>query len=194
MGQLDVPLDETGEAQVLAVSRRLENEMPAVIYTSGLKRAQQTAIAIQSAMSAHPEVKPDTRLNEMHFGDWQGKTYAELLESDPAALARWESDRLNGAPPNGESFQMLADRVQAAYLAIRSKHADQTVLVAGHGGSLQVLIVLALELPPETFWKMRLSNASLSELQINEAGATLLLLNDTSHLGSNGARTAADTG
>jgi alpha-ribazole phosphatase len=194
MGQMDVPLDETGQAQVLAVSRRLADERPAIIYTSGLKRAQQTALAIQSAMNTHPEVKADARLNEMHFGDWQGKTYAELMENDPVALARWESDRLDGAPPNGESFQMLANRVRAAYQAICSEHPDQTVLVAGHGGSLQVLIVLALELPPETFWKMRLSNASLSELQIHQAGATLLLLNDTSHLSSNGAQAAAELG
>ncbi|HEY5982621.1 MAG TPA: histidine phosphatase family protein, partial [Anaerolineales bacterium] len=59
---------------------------------------------------------------------------------------------------------------------------DKSVIVVGHGGSLQVLIALALGLPLESYWKLWVSNASVSELRIDEWGAILQLLNDVSHL------------
>jgi broad specificity phosphatase PhoE len=51
-----------------------------------------------------------------------------------------------------------------------------------HGGSLQVLVALALNLPLEHYWQLWISNASVSELRIDEWGAILHVLNDVSHL------------
>jgi alpha-ribazole phosphatase len=187
MGQLDVPLDETGRAQALAVAKRLADERPATIYSSDLVRARDTAIAIQEAIAPRPELKLDPRLREMNFGDWQGQTYAEIQRQDPQTLARWESERFSMAPPNGETLSNFVARIRAAYQDISAAHPEHTVIVAAHGGSLQVLIVLALGLPPEAFQKMRLSNASLSDLRIYDTGAILYLLNDTSHLSAAGS-------
>jgi broad specificity phosphatase PhoE len=85
-------------------------------------------------------------------------------------------------PPNGEALADLGSRVQEAYEEICADHRDKTVILAAHGGSLQVLIVLALGLPLERYWQFHVSNASLSELQIYNGEAMLHLLNDTSHL------------
>ncbi len=186
MGQLDVPLDEMGRAQVLAVAKRLVTEQPAAIYSSDLGRARETALAIQSAIGSHPEVKLDARLRELHFGDWQGQTYAEMVERDSAGLAKWQADPLHVAPPNGETLLTLAGRVEAAYKDICAAHPEQTIIVTGHGGSLQILIVAALGLPPGISRNLQLSNASLSELRLTDAGAVLFLLNDTSHLSGPG--------
>ena len=49
-GQLDIPLNETGQAQAAAVARRLASEQPQAIYTSDLSRAWQTARSIQNAI------------------------------------------------------------------------------------------------------------------------------------------------
>jgi probable phosphoglycerate mutase len=193
MGQLDIPMDETGRAQVRALSMRLSNERPAAIYCSDLVRARETARSIQAAIASSPPVISEPRLNEMNFGDWQGQTYAEIQQRDPQGLANWESERFHSAPPNGETLLTLAGRIQAAYHDLCAARSDQTVIVAGHGGSLQVLIVLALGLPPEAFQKLRLSNASLSELQVHETGALLLLLNDTNHLASRGTSGTPDS-
>jgi broad specificity phosphatase PhoE len=182
MGQLDVPLDETGRAQGQAVANRLAEERPAVIYSSNLRRARETAVAIQAAIPSHPEVRIDDRLSEMHFGDWQGKKYAEIQAQDPETLAKWESDRLHGGPRNGETLAVYAVRIRAAYEDICRGYPDQTVVVAGHGGSIQVLLVLALGLPLESYAKLYVANASLSELRAYETGATLYLLNETAYL------------
>jgi alpha-ribazole phosphatase len=182
MGQLDIPLDETGRAQVQAVARRLAGETPAAIYCSNLGRARDTALAIQSAMDSHPPVQVDERLTEGHFGDWQGRRYEDLRLEDGENLRRWEADRLGVPPPNGEALEDLGIRVQEFYEEICAAHQDQTVVIAAHGGSLQVMIVLALGLPLERYWQFHVSNASLSELQIYNEEVVLQLLNDTGHL------------
>jgi alpha-ribazole phosphatase len=182
MGQLDIPLDETGRAQIQAVARRLAGETPSVIYCSNLGRAQDTARAIQSAMQSRPPVRVDERLTEGHFGDWQGRRYEDLRVEDGENLRRWEADRLGVSPPNGEALADLGRRVQGVYEEICAANPDKTVVIAAHGGSLQVLIVLALGLPLERYWQFHVSNASLTELQVYDGEAALHLLNDTNHL------------
>ena len=182
MGQLDIPLDEIGRLQALAVAKRLSVERPAALYCSGLSRAFDTASAIRSAIPSHPELRIDGRLTEGDFGTWQGRTYDSLKSQDAERLARWEADRLQVAPPEGESLPQIAERVQAAYTDICAENPNKTVIIVAHGGSLQVLIALALELPLEHYWQLWVSNASVTELRIDEWGAVLHLLNDVSHL------------
>ena len=59
---------------------------------------------------------------------------------------------------------------------------DKTVGLVAHGGPLQLLLCLALGLPPQAYWQFAVSPASLSELCIYEQGAILTRLNDTHHL------------
>jgi broad specificity phosphatase PhoE len=182
MGQLDIPLDEIGRVQAQAVAKRLSGERPAAMYSSGLSRAFDTATAIQAAMPAHLELRIDGRLTEGDFGEWQGKTYDSLKLHDTERLARWEADRLKVAPPEGETLRQIAERVKAAYDDILDENEGKTIIVVAHGGSLQVLIALALDLPVEHYWQLWVTNASVSELRVDEWGAVLHLLNDVSHL------------
>ncbi len=182
MGQLDVPLDETGRAQARAVAEGLAKEHPTAIYSSSLGRALDTARAVRARMRPQPELHVDARLMEGHFGEWQGQTLEELKLNDAARLAKWDAGRLRTAPPGGESVQNMAKRVQAAYQDIVGAHPDQDVIVVAHGGTLQVMLVLALGLPLEDYRKLWLSNASVSELRIEAGQVILFRLNDTSHL------------
>lgn len=182
MGQLDIPLDETGRAQVAALGNRLKDEHVDIIYASDLSRAWDTALAIQSCLASHADIAPESRLREMNFGDWQGLTYAEIQERDLQNLTHWEDDRLHHAPPNGETLLAFSERVVSAYREWCTAYAEQKILLVGHGGSLQLLLAHALGLSPDKFWQLHLSNASLTDLRVYESGAILNMLNDTCHL------------
>jgi 2,3-bisphosphoglycerate-dependent phosphoglycerate mutase len=210
-GQHNTPLNDLGYRQAAAVARRLAAERPAAIYTSDLARACDTANAIAAAIGDSlatedaiapatstdpfapfdatpstaydlPSTRVDPRLREMNFGEWEGLTYAEIQQRNPQALKKWEMDIAHYTPPGGEALEHFAGRVRAAYQDICASHPEATVIIASHGGALQLMVALALGLPAEKFWQVYLSNASVSELRVYPEGAILNLLNDAHHL------------
>lgn len=177
-GQSDRPLNEAGKKQARALADRLSNQTFDGVYSSDLQRALETVHSVRKSDDLHT----DPRLREVNFGDWEGLTYDEIKEKHPDALSAWENDIYKNAPPNGETLEQLAARVQSMLDELYAKHKDQTVLIVAHGGSLQVLICLALNVSPSMYWQFHLLPASLSEIAFYPAGAILNLLNDTCHL------------
>jgi len=70
----------------------------------------------------------------------------------------------------------------AAYVSIVAANQDKTIGIVAHGGPLQLLLCLALGLPPQAYWQFTVAPASLSELCVYAQGAILTRLNDTHHL------------
>ncbi len=179
-GHADVPLNNAGRLQAEALAKRLAGEQLCAIYTSDLQRAQDTAQEIanvrRSAITAEP------RLREISFGVWEGLTYAEICQKTPAALANWEANTTESAPPGGETLARVAARVRQALDEIRRQHAGENVLVVAHAGSLQVLLCLALDISPGMYWQFHLAPGSISEISLYPAGAMINVLNDTCHL------------
>lgn len=79
-------------------------------------------------------------------------------------------------------LSQLAERVKSALGNLQTRHADQTVLLAAHGGPIQALLCLALGLDLGHYWQFSISSASLTEIAFYSKGAIINLLNDTSHL------------
>jgi adenosylcobinamide kinase/adenosylcobinamide-phosphate guanylyltransferase len=190
-GQTDIPLSLRGRRQAQALAARLAHEPIAAIYASDLQRAAETAGIIaaehrprgtDAAPASPTPLRLEPRLREMSFGEWEGLTYAEIERLAPEHLARWNADRLNIAPPGGETLANLSARVRAVLDEITRNHAEQTVLVVAHGGSLRALMCLALGLPASAYWQFRFENASLSALEFHEPGAIVNYLNDGAHL------------
>lgn len=180
-GHEDVALGASGRRQAALLADRLAAEPIDEIHASDLCRARETASAVSGRHRL--ALRSDPRLRELHFGAWEGLTREEVLRGCPEALAAWEADTLRTSPPGGETLAELADRV-GAFLADFANDAapGRTVFVVGHKGSLQVLLCLALGLPPESRWKFCLEPASLSELNLFAGGAVLTSLNDVHHL------------
>ena len=178
-GQRDIPLDAIGIQQATALANRLSHEHIDVIFTSDLQRAHETAniIAAQHACEIHVEA----RLREMNFGAWEGLTYDEIKQNEPSALAAREADIFTTAAPDGETLNQLTARVESVLNDLRAQYANKTILIAAHGGPLQILLCLALDLSPSRYWQFRLAQASLSEIAFFPAGAIINLMNDTCH-------------
>lgn len=179
-GHSDVPLNETGRGQARHIAARLAAQKIDALYSSDLSRALETA----EILSAHHqlEVIPDSRWRELSFGMWEGLMYPEIQLDWRVRLAQWEADPEHTAPPEGETLGQLAARIGFAMSDLLAKHEQDTVALVAHGGSLQVLICLALRLSPTLHWKFSLAPASISEVACHPAGGILNRLNDISHL------------
>ena len=168
-------MSPTGRVQAAALAETLRSRSIDAVYTSDLRRAVETAEILSNGRGLAITQTP--ALRELAFGRWEGLTYDEIRHAYPAELQAWLADRLDAAPPGGESLAQLNARLQAIVEQLSQDHAGQTVLVVAHGGPLQLLLATALGLPPTAFWQFRVEPGSLSELDLFPTGAILARLN-----------------
>jgi broad specificity phosphatase PhoE len=147
-GGKDIPLNDLGRMQAAEAARRLMKIRPDFAdldyVASPLSRAQETMTILRRVLGLHEHVfRSDERLRELTFGDWEGLTWPELKARDPVAAKARRADKWNYAPPSGESYAMLAERVQP-WLGSLTR---ETVAVA-HGGIARVLMVMIAGITP----------------------------------------------
>ena len=87
-GQADTDMTELGRSQAVRNGRRLAELVDTPedfdFVASPLKRTRETMELVRAAMGLPPQgYRTEPRLMEVHFGDWQGFTYAELEERQP---------------------------------------------------------------------------------------------------------------
>ena len=131
-GRTDLPLTEQGERQARAVGEALRGRHFALVLSSPLRRARETA----RLAGFEPELRDD--LAEWDYGEYDGLTTPEIREQVPDWTI-WRYGALGG-----ESVAQLAeraDRVVADLLGV-----DGDVLVFSHGHFLRVLTARWLEL------------------------------------------------
>jgi len=184
-GQSDTALNDAGRSQAAALGRRLADVAIDAAYSSDLRRSWDTAQAIRAARmngSSALSLQADPRLRELQFGAWEGLTRDEIAARHADSLRAWQSGSLDAQLPGGESVRSAAGRIRAALDEITRRHADQTVLIVSHGGTLQIMCCLFLANSLHLRRCFRFTNASLSEVRVQSTGAAIHLLNDTSHL------------
>jgi len=143
-GRRDVPLNARGREQALhcgSILRDLfarEGRKPADFdyVSSPLGRAKQTLELAREALTLPCDgYAIDERLAEIAFGDWEGCTLAQLQTRDPQRLAAREHDKFRFLPPNGESYEMVMQRVGQWYDGL-----TRDTVAAAHGGTARGLI------------------------------------------------------
>jgi alpha-ribazole phosphatase len=105
------------------------------VWTSPAVRCRVLADAIVALAGTSPII--DSRLQELHFGAWEGVSWDLVPRSE---LDRWAATPLSIAPPGGESGQKFLDRVYEIHQAICTTGKD--CVVVSHGGPLKVLSAL----------------------------------------------------
>jgi probable phosphoglycerate mutase len=176
----DAPLTDTGIRQAVAAAKRLASAGIDAIVASPLQRTVRTAEEVAAVTGA--AVLTDEGFRETDFGAWDGLTFAEVRERWPSELTTWLADP-SVAPPDGESFDQVSERVTAALHRILAERAHQTVLVVSHVTPIKTLVVAALLAPPAALYRMHLDVAALCEIDWYADGpAVLRSFNDTAHL------------
>ena len=179
-GRTDAPLTDTGVRQAVAAAKRLAPAGIAAIVTSPLQRAVRTAEEVAAATGV--PVLADDGFRETDFGAWEGLTFAEVRERWPSEVTRWLADP-DVAPPGGESFAAVSERVTAALHRVLAGREGQTVLIVSHVTPIKMLVAAALLAPSAALYRMHLDVAALCEIDWYADGpAVLRSFNDTAHL------------
>ena len=168
-GQLDVPLDDVGRGQAVAVAEALAEASPYAVVSSDLARALDTATPV--AARAGAPLTTDVRLREISLGAWQGLTSDEARERYPDEHAAWVSGqdvRRGGGETYAEAGARAAACVQEA---VAELPAGRTVVVVTHGGTARAALGVLLGLPSADWWRLApLGNTCWSVLVEGERG------------------------
>lgn len=174
-GRSDIGLNRVGLWQAGRLRRRLYRELVDIVYTSNFERAADTAEII--ARGRGLRVVPCEELAELDFGEFEGLTYAEIVERYPD----WEPSDFSAY--GGESLNQLSQRIRAFENELSSDNpADADILIIAHSGSLRVLLCVLLGIAIENWRRFRLAPASLTIIEDFGQEPVLTLLNDVSHL------------
>jgi alpha-ribazole phosphatase len=144
-GHVDVPLTARGVEQAEAVADRLTAEPLAAVYASDLTRAAEGGERIARRHGLKASRDPSFR--ELDMGDWDGRAFQEVWETDRLRLDDWWRDIDGYVLPGGESLVRLRARVLPALEAVVRRHAGRAVCLVAHGGVNRVILFDALGLP-----------------------------------------------
>ncbi|MBJ7340564.1 bifunctional RNase H/acid phosphatase [Mycolicibacterium sp.] len=180
-GRGNPPLTELGRRQADAAARHLgQRGGVAAVVSSPLQRAYDTATAAAKALGL--DVTVDDDLIETDFGDWEGLTFGEAAQRDPGVHGEWLRDT-SVAPPGGESFDTVAQRVRRARTRIIAEYGEATVLVVSHVTPIKSILRLALDAGPAILYRLHLDLASLSIAEFYpDGGSSVRLVNQTAYL------------
>lgn len=134
-GRADIPLNETGRAEV--ASWRLPNELMTYRWiASPLSRARETARILFGQ-----DVETNENLVEMDWGDWEGQKLADLRAKLGDLMAAWEAKGLDFKAPNGESPREVQIRTRPCLKEL-AQDGRPTVAVI-HKGVIRALYAAA---------------------------------------------------
>jgi phosphoserine phosphatase len=168
-------------AEAAALAQRIAvHWRPSHIYTSPMGRSIATAAAIARATGVAAKTCDD--LNDIDYGAWQFKTFADAKAQEPALFAEWFATPQLVRFPNGESLQDLAARTANALRMVLARHRDETVVLVGHDSVNRVLLLELLELPLSAYWRLAQEPCCLNEINVNEARVRVHSINETQHL------------
>lgn len=165
-GRTDVPLTELGRAQARSVRRKLRGVPFALVLSSGLSRALDTA----RLAGYGGRVEIDDDLLEWDYGADEGRT-TEEIRGDRPGWTIWRDGVRDGETV--ADVGRRADRVVA-----RVRRADGDVLCFAHGHLLRILAARWLGLAPADGRLLALSTATVSVLGWERETAVILRWNE----------------
>ena len=179
-GHTDIPLNERGRRQAVAVAEALAEEGLAHVYASDLSRARDTAAAIAQRTGARLAL--DTGLRERGFGEFEGHDFEAIRERWPEGAERWRRRDPGFGPAGGETLQGFHERCVQAALRLAAQHPGESIALVAHGGVLDCLYRAATgqSLAAPRTWQ--LGNATVNRLLWTPSGFSLVGWNDAAHL------------
>jgi broad specificity phosphatase PhoE len=178
--QYDPPLSVEGIQQSEALARRLLLvEPPAAVFTSPLRRARETALAYTERAGIEPI--EDMDLAEAFIGDWENRSFEEIIASDGSLLHRFRNhEAFWRDAPGAEDLDAFRERVTCGIERALTAHAEGNLYVFCHGGVVNAYVAPLFGLEQEMFFLP--DNTSVNVLGIDGDRRVVRFLNDVRHL------------
>jgi broad specificity phosphatase PhoE len=167
-------LSEEGHRQAAELARRLRCEHVTAVHSSPQQRTLETARLIAQQSQLPLEVVP--ALDEVDFGSWAGKSFAEL--DGDSRWACWNAERDIASTPGGDTMRAIADRITGHMEQCRARDPEGCVVLVSHAEPIRAAILHYRRLPFREFFRVEIDPASITQLVLDDTGATVPSLNE----------------
>lgn len=164
-GQIDIPLNNAGLLQAKEIANALSGRQFDALYSSDLQRAIQTAQEIAGAI--YLPIQKDSRLREIHQGDWEGKLMDEVLQDDPISVGMVYQNPDINRRPGGESIGDVSERIQACLQELSVLHRRKKVFIVSHGLAIATAICINKGIPLTRARDYIPNNCQITEIQFS---------------------------
>ena len=155
-GQADVTLLTPFEEQFQSIKQELGNE-EMVFYSSPLQRCLQLA-----AYLTKDTIEVDKRLMEMHFGNWELQPWNDIPNEE---LNPWMEDFVSVQVPNGESFEILYERV-LSFIEELKQQSHEKVAIITHAGVIRSFLCYQQNLPLKDAFQNKVNFGQIIKITI----------------------------
>ncbi|MGC6537352.1 MAG: histidine phosphatase family protein [Candidatus Puniceispirillaceae bacterium] len=167
-GRTDTDID-TIDSALCANLRRLI-EPVGTVFCSPAKRCQKTCLSILSAQQAHYD---NDALWEQSFGDWDGLAFDSL----PDVGVMTDDELVKFAPPHGESFYELCQRVHPLLRQLCENSQSDSLTFFVHAGVIRAALALAFHNMPAAL-KCEIDTLSVTKLRyLGDNGFSVISVN-----------------
>ncbi len=164
----DIGLSDWGYTQARQVAQFLRTQAPSTqaVYSSGMRRAIETARPIAEIFSLAPQMLEP--LHERKIGPLSGLPRDKGWAVYSEVKARWIAGDLDATHPGGESYDDMRRRVVPVIEELVARHRNQTVVVVAHGVVVRIILCSLLpDLSPARFDSVAIDFASINDLRFD---------------------------
>jgi broad specificity phosphatase PhoE len=176
-GRIDMNLSTRGHEQAKILTDYMRSKEIAAIYSSPMKRVQQTVAPLLENGASAQTVLPEFR--EVDFGDWTGFSWEEVGEKFGVHPYDWLDEIELGAVPNGENGIQFRARVEPRLFEIIHRHQGKTAAIFCHGGVIRMILAILLDLPLAKTNSFEIEYASITQIVLRPHLNEIELLNFT---------------
>lgn len=109
----------------------------------------------------------EENLQEMHFGDWEGKEFKAIWKEEKAKVESIYNSAETFQPPNGEAMSDFSQRVIDCTEKILKKNKGKHLLLIQHGGTIRILLSHLLAMPMSSMTRFHVPYACFSRVKIH---------------------------
>ena len=176
-GQLDCLVTDEYEQSLAKINGYFSDKEISAIYSSPLIRCAKLATDLADSQQL-AKVTYIEELKEIHFGDWEGKKWADIPR---IKIDEWNNNRLTFQFPNGESPIKFHERILQCLSELvshsESIKASGKIIIIAHAGVIRSILCHYLHIPFYHSTTLKVDYASLSKVVIQQDMVTCHFVN-----------------
>lgn len=180
-GRLDIDLTPAGKLMAEDFAEAYQSLPWTAIYCSPLRRTVETVKPLCDRIQLDMHLREG--LKEIAYGNWEGKTPAEVNREHHDDYVRWLADPGWNSPSGGEKGIDIARRSSEVLEEIEQTYSQGSVLVVSHKSTIRIMLCNLLGIDVGRYRdRIGMPVASISIVEMADHGPLVHVMGDRAHL------------